>query len=181
MNLTIATYNYCTFLSRIDSTNFLKNQFHKSLILLLCANKVTQKFAQSFQFECCVTRNYYLFAVYLTEVELRTQGSRPSPRTQKNPRPRPRTAHPRTDPLAAKDKNVRGQGQGPRTQAQAFSKKEKRSSKFFFMLSPIIEEHKKGLRKFSERFMAFSTKFQRFKNWCCPPTEDRAIFEDVRL
>ena len=40
---------------------------------------------------------------------------------QKNPRPRPRTALPRTDPLEAKDRNARGQG--PRTQAQVFSKK----------------------------------------------------------
>ena len=35
-----------------------------------------------------------------------------------NPRPRPRTAFPRTDPLEAKDRNARGQGQGPRTQPQ---------------------------------------------------------------
>ena len=51
---------------------------------------------------------------------------------KKNPRPRlrPRTAFPRTDPLEAKDRNARGQGQGPRTQAQVFSKK-KKSSKFF--------------------------------------------------
>ena len=41
----------------------------------------------------------------------------------KNPRPRPRTAFPRTEPLEAKDRNARGQDQGPRTQAQAFSKK----------------------------------------------------------
>ena len=34
---------------------------------------------------------------------------------------RPRTALPRTDPLEAKDMNARGQG--PRTQAQVFSKK----------------------------------------------------------
>ena len=39
------------------------------------------------------------------------------------PRQRPRTAFPRTDPLEAKDKNARGQGQGPRTQPQVFSKK----------------------------------------------------------
>ena len=54
----------------------------------------------------------------------------------KNPRPRPRTASPRTEPLEAKDRNARGQGQGPRTPAQAFSKK-KRSSKIFFRRSPI--------------------------------------------
>ena len=35
--------------------------------------------------------------------------------------PRPRIAPPRTDPLEAKDRNARGQG--PRTQAQVFSKK----------------------------------------------------------
>ena len=65
----------------------------------------------------------------LPEVESRTQGLRP--RTQKNPRPRtqknprPRTTFPRTDPLEAKDRNARGQGQGPRTQPQVFSKKKK--------------------------------------------------------
>ena len=37
--------------------------------------------------------------------------------------PRPRTALSRTDPLEAKDRNTRGQGRGPRTQAQVFSKK----------------------------------------------------------
>ena len=77
--------------------------------------------------------------VFRTEVESRTQGSRPRPTTQKNPKPRPRTAFPRTafprtDPLEAKDKNARGQG--PRTQPQVFSKKN-RFSKKFFMLSPI--------------------------------------------
>ena len=43
--------------------------------------------------------------------------------TKKNPRPRPRTAFSRTDPLEAQDRNARGQGQGPRTQPQVFSKK----------------------------------------------------------
>ena len=37
--------------------------------------------------------------------------------------PKPRTAFPRTDTLEAKDRNVWGQGQGPRTQAQVFSEK----------------------------------------------------------
>ena len=41
------------------------------------------------------------------------------------PRPRPRTVLPRTNLLEAKDKNARGQGQGPRTQAQVLSKKKK--------------------------------------------------------
>ena len=43
---------------------------------------------------------------------------------KKNPRPRPRTAFPRTDTLEAKDRNARGQG--PRTQPQVFSKKKKK-------------------------------------------------------
>ena len=59
----------------------------------------------------------------LAELESRTQGSRPRPRTQKNLRPR--TAFPRTEPLEAKYRNARGQGQGLRTQAQAFSEKKK--------------------------------------------------------
>ena len=49
----------------------------------------------------------------------------------KKPKPRPRTAFTRTDPLEAKDRNARGQGQGPRTQPQVFSKKEKRLQKSF--------------------------------------------------
>ena len=40
---------------------------------------------------------------------------------KKNPRPRPRPAFPRTEPLDAKDRNVRGQG--PKTQPQVFSNK----------------------------------------------------------
>ena len=44
-------------------------------------------------------------------------------RKKKNLRPRPRTVFPRTDPLEAKDRNARGQGQGLRTQPQVFSKK----------------------------------------------------------
>ena len=53
----------------------------------------------------------------------------------KNPKPRPRTAFPRTDTLEAKDRNARGQGQGPRTQAQMLSEK-KSSSQTFFRRSP---------------------------------------------
>ena len=88
-----------------------------------------------------------LSATFKSEVESRTQGSRP--------RPRPRTAFPRTDALEAKDRNARGQGQGPRTQSasalrkkkkkvftkifQAISKKKKkkRSSQKFFKRSPL--------------------------------------------
>ena len=49
----------------------------------------------------------------------RGQGHKKIPR----PRSRPRTVFPRTDPLEAKDRNARGQVQGPRTQPQVFSKK----------------------------------------------------------
>ena len=52
--------------------------------------------------------------------------------------PRRRIALLRTDPLEAKDRNARGQGQGPRTQAQVLSKKKKKntSSPKFFRRSP---------------------------------------------
>ena len=57
--------------------------------------------------------------------ESRTQGSRPW--TQKNPRPRPRTAFPRTDTLEAKDRNARGQGH-----KRKCSPKKRFSQKFFW-------------------------------------------------
>ena len=66
-------------------------------------------------------------------MESRTQGSRPRPRTQKNPKPR--TAFPRTEPLEAKDRNARGQGQGPRVQAQVLSKKKNVFKNFFLTIS----------------------------------------------
>ena len=53
---------------------------------------------------------------------------------EKNPRPRPSTALPRTDPLEAKDRNARGQGQVPRThrgcdlQKKVFASKSKNSA-----------------------------------------------------
>ena len=69
--------------------------------------------------------------------------------TKKNPRPR--TAFPRTDPLEAKDKNARGQGQEPRTQAQVLSKKNKGLHKNF-----SSDLHKKT---FSKKFFKRSTNF----------------------
>ena len=76
-----------------------------------------------------------------SEVESRTQGSRP--RTQKNPRPRPRTDFPRTDTLEAKDRNARGQG--PRTQAQVLSKKKKK--KVFTKIFQAIQKNFQALHK----------------------------------
>ena len=69
-------------------------------------------------------------------MESRTQGS--WPRSQKK-NPRPRTALPRTDHLEAKDRNARGQGQGPRTQEQVFSEKKN------FVFSGDLQ--KKGFQK----------------------------------
>ena len=113
-------------------------------------------------------------------MESRTQGSRPRPRTQKNfeakdtnkiLRPRPRTqkksrSRPRTDPLEAKDTGASVlQKKGFQKFFQAISKK--RSSKIFsggkglqkiFFRQFPFEENKKGLRKFSARFLALSNK-----------------------
>ena len=72
---------------------------------------------------------------------------------KKNPRPRPRTAFPRTDTLEAKDRNARGQGQGPRIQAQVLSKKTKKKGLHKNFLSDL---HKKT---FSKKFFKRSTKF----------------------
>ena len=70
---------------------------------------------------------------------------------KKNPRSRPRIAFPRTDTLEAKDRNARGQGQGPRTQAQVLSKKKKGLHKNF---SSDLHE-----KTFSKKFFKRSTKF----------------------
>ena len=69
---------------------------------------------------------------YLSEVESRTQGSRPRPRTQKKSEAKAKDS-------LSEDRHSRGQGQEcsrPRTQAQVLSKKKKRSSQKFFKRSP---------------------------------------------
>ena len=70
--------------------------------------------------------------------------------TKKNPRPR--TAFPRTDTLEAKDRNARGQGRGPRTQAQVLSKKKKKGLHINF--SSDLHE-----KTFSKKFFKRFTKF----------------------
>ena len=57
--------------------------------------------------------------------------------TKKNPRPRPATAFPRTDPLEAKNRNARGQGQGPRTQPHVLKKQKKVFKNFFQAISNL--------------------------------------------
>ena len=118
-------------------------------------------------------------------MESRTQGSRP--RTQKNLRPRPRTALPRTNPLGSKDQGHKRKGSQKKILQKFFSgdlKKKvfknffqailkKRSSKHFFIRSPVKTPSKIF-------FFRRPTKFQQFKKKCYPRAEDRAIFEDLR-
>ena len=103
------------------------------------------------------------------EVESRTQGSRPRPRTQKKSEAK--------DSLS-EDRHPRGQGQEcsrprPRkkdTSASAFQKK--RSSQKFLRRSP-----QKNV--FQKIFQALH-KILLFKKLCCPRAEDRPIFEDLK-
>ena len=89
--------------------------------------------------------------------------------TKKNSRPRPRITLPRRDPLEAKDKNARGQRQGPRTQAQVLSKKKKGLQKIFQAMSNKKKVFKKNFKAISSKkrlpkfFFRRSTKFQQFK------------------
>ena len=82
-------------------------------------------------------------------MESRTQGSRR----------RPMTALPRTDPLEAKDRNARGQGQGLRTQAQVLPPK----------------------KVFTKIFQTFHKLFSFHNSRNSAVLGDRAIFEDLRL
>ena len=111
------------------------------------------------------------FQWYRSEVESRTQGSRP--RTQKN------------FEAKAKDRPSRGQGQGPRTQAQVSSKKEgfqrnfssdlkkgieiffsgkKGLQNFFFRRFPLEENKKRSLQIFCEVSGAFQQNFNGSNN-----------------
>ena len=68
---------------------------------------------------------------------------------KKNPRPRPRTAFPRTDALEAKDRNARGQG--PRTQsASALQEKKKGLHKNFS--GDLVKKKKKKKKRSSQKF-----------------------------
>ena len=92
------------------------------------------------------------------------------------------TAFPRTDTLETKDRNARGQGQGPRTQAQVLSKKkglhknfsgDLRKKKVFTKIFQAISK-KKGLHKnfssdlhkrtFSKKFSSAPQNFNNSKN-----------------
>ena len=73
------------------------------------------------------------------EMEPRTEGLRP--RTQKNPRPRPRTALPRADHLEAKNRSARRQGTGS-------SVLPKKVFTIFFRRSPKNKVCKKNFQAF---------------------------------
>ena len=79
---------------------------------------------------------------------------------KKNPRPRPRTAFPRTDTLEAKDRNARGQCQANKRKC---SPKKKRSSQKFFRRS------QKKTKVFTKIFQAISTKNVFQKNFLGAP------------
>ena len=115
--------------------------------------------------------------VYLTEVESRTQGSRP--------RPRPRTqkkseAKAKAKDSLSEDRHSRGQGQEcsrprPRTKDTSASalqkkkkKKKKRSSQKFFRRSPKKKKKKKK-KVFTKIFQAISTKKRFLKNFSSAP------------
>ena len=83
------------------------------------------------------------------EVESRTQGSRPTPRTQKNPRPR--TAFPRRDTLETKDRNARGQGH-----KRKCSPKKKVFTKIFQAISTK--------KRFPKNFSSAPQNFNNSKN-----------------
>ena len=78
-------------------------------------------------------------------------------RHKKNPRPR--TAFPRTDTLEAKDRNARGLGQGPRTQAQVLSKKKRKKKGLHKNFSGYL--HKK---RFPKNFSSAPQDFNNSKN-----------------
>ena len=116
---------------------------------------------------------------FLSEVESRTQGSRPRPRTQKK--------------SEAKDRNARGQGQGPRTQAQLHSKKKglhkkKRSSQKFFKRSPqknVFQKILQALHKILtiQKILLFSSRgqanFRRLEASRPRPRTSKCVLEDV--
>ena len=87
---------------------------------------------------------------------------------KKNPRPRP--VFPRTDPLEAKDRNARGQGQGRRTQAQVLSKKKRSSQKFFRAISKKKRSSQKIFKRspqkkrFPKNFSSAPRNFNNSKN-----------------
>ena len=119
---------------------------------------------------------------YLSEVESRTQGSRPRPRTQKNSE-----AKAKAKDSLSEDRHSRGQGQecsGPRprtkdTSASALQKKKKKGLHKNF--SGDLQKKKKK-KVFTKIFRAISTKIRFPKNFSSAPqnfnnSKSSAVFE----
>ena len=92
------------------------------------------------------------------EVESKTQGSRPRPRTYKKSEAKAKDSL-SEDTLEAKDRNARGQSQGPRTQAQVLSKKKKVFSKLFQAISKKKISSQKFFRRSPKKKKRSSQKF----------------------
>ena len=95
-----------------------------------------------------------MYEIKQSEVESRTQGSRPRPRTQKKYEAKAKDS-------PSEDRTSRGQGQEcsrprPRTQAASVLQKKKVFKNFFFNFSGDLQ--KKDLQKF------FSGNLQNFNN-----------------
>ena len=117
----------------------------------------------------------------MAEVESRTQGLRPRPRTQKKSEAK--------DSLF-EDRHSRGQGQEcsrPRTKNTSTSALQKKKGLHKHFSGDL---KKNGLHKnfsgnlhkktFSNKFFKRSSRFLQFKKYCCPRATDRPIFEDSR-
>ena len=121
----------------------------------------------------------------LSEVKSRAHDSKPRSRTQKKSEGKARTALPRADPLEAKGRNARGQG--PRMQAQEFSKK--KVFKNFFQAKKILKSSfsnylqlrktKKGLRKFCTRFLAVSNKISTVQKIVLSSSRGQGNFREL--
>ena len=76
------------------------------------------------------------------------------------------------DTLEAKDRNARGQGQGPRTQAQVFIKRKKKSPKFF---SGVLQQ-----KTPSNIFFQAIYKISTIQKQMLSSSRGQAVFEDLR-
>ena len=96
--------------------------------------------------------------------------------------PRPRTAFPRTDTLEAKDRNARGQGQGPRTQSASAlqkKKKKKKSSQKFFRRSPKKKKKKKKKKKVFTKIFQPLQKILTFQKIVLSSSRGQANFRGL--
>ena len=106
-----------------------------------------------------------LFSLYSSEVESRTQGSRPRPRTQKNFEAKAKDqGHRRKCSPKKKGLQKFFSGNLKKKGLQNFFSGEKGLQKIFIRRSLLEETKKKVFADFPQGFWRFPTKFQRFKN-----------------